>query len=135
MTNMVGATGSRSHTHTGWWLAGALLLTLAALLAWTAWQNEALRGRLAVLEQENSSLRQALAARAVAAPQPAAPASMAVVTAGPLPQTVAPAAPDPLAAYAKPPNSSPLRQGPLEEALQRLREPVPGTGVSPFGRQ
>lgn len=135
MTTMVGATGSRSHTHSGWWLAGALLVALAALLAWTAWQNEALRGRLAALEQENNSLRQALAAPAVAAPQqPATPASIAIVTSGPLPQAVAPAAADPLAAYAKPPNPSSPRQGPLEEALRRLREPVPSPGVSPFGR-
>lgn len=129
---MVRATGSRSHTHTGWWFAGAVLLALAGLFAWTAWQNEALRGRVAALEQENRSLAQALAARAAAAPQPATPASVALVSAGSLPP--APAAGDPVAASAGPPASSPRHQGPLEEALQRLREPVPSPGTSPFGR-
>lgn len=75
---MVRATGSRSHTHTGWWLAVAVLLALTVLLAWTAWQNEALRARVAVLEQENRALAQALAARAAAAPQLGAPAAVAV---------------------------------------------------------
>ena len=127
---MGSATGSRSHTHTRWWL-GALLL---ALLAWTAWQNEALRGRVAALEQENRSLAQALAARAVAVPQAAAPGPVAVVVAGPL-TPAAVSAPDPLTAYAKPPASSPRGQGPFEEALQRLREPVSNPGTSPFGRR
>lgn len=128
---MVRATGARSHTHTGWWFAGAMLAALAALFVWTAWQNEALRGRVAALERENRSLAQALAARAAAAPQPAMAASVAAVPAVRLLPTLA--AVDPLATYAKSPASSP-RQGPLEEALQRLREPVPSPGASPFGR-
>lgn len=131
MTDMDSATGSRSHT--GWWLTGAVLLALAALLAWTAAQNEALRGRVAALEQENRSLARALAARAVAVPQAAAPSPGAVVAAGPPTPAAAPAA-DPLAAYAKPPPSTPRDQGPFEEALQRLREPVSNPGASPFGR-
>lgn len=131
---MLRAAGSRSHTHTGWWFAGVLLLALAALFAWTAWQNEALRGRVAALEQENRSLAQALAARAAAAPQPGAPAAVAAVSGGPLPAATAPAVADPLAAYAKPQPFSPAHRGPLEEALQRLREPVPNPGASPFGR-
>lgn len=133
MTGMAGATGSRSHTRRGWWLAGALALALGALLAWTAWQNEALRGRVAALEEENRSLAQTLAARAAATAPPAMPAPVASVAAAP----VAPMAPvpasDALAAYARAPGSSP-RQGPLEEALQRLREPAPRAGTSPFGR-
>lgn len=130
---MVRATRCRSHTHTGWWLAVAVLLALAVLLAWTAWQNEALRARVAALEQENRALAQALAARAGAAPQPGPPATVAVESTR-LPPAGAPAAADPLAASAKPPASTPHRQGPLEEALQRLREPVPNPDASPFGR-
>lgn len=113
-------------------MAGAVLLALAALFAWTAWQNEALRGRVAALERENRSLAQALAARAAAAPPAATPGPAAAVAPAP-PRDVASAAADPLAAYAKPPASSP-RQGPLEEALQRLGEPVHSPGASPFGR-
>lgn len=127
---MAGVTGPRSHTHTGWWLAGALLL---ALLAWTAWQNEALRGRVAVLEQENRSLARALAARATAAPQVPS-ASLAVVGGAPLAPAAAPAVSGPLAPQGKPVAPSPQRQGPLEEALQRLREPASSPGTSPFGR-
>lgn len=130
---MVRATGSRSHTHTGWWLAVAVLLALTVLLAWTAWQNEALRARVAALEQENRALAQALAARAAAASAPAAPAPAAVVGGAALPVAAARAA-DPLAAAASAPASSPRGQGPLEDALQRLREPVPSPGASPFGR-
>lgn len=131
MTGMHGDPRSR-HTRTGWWLAGALLV-LAALLAWAAWQNQMLRGRVAALEQQNRALGEALAARAVAIPQ-AAPASVAVRADAPQPRPAASPASDPLAAYARPPASSPYRQGPLEEALQRLREPVRSPGASPFGR-
>jgi hypothetical protein len=106
-----------------------VLLALAALFAWTAWQNAALRGRVAALEQENRSLAQALRARAAAASQPATPAAASVVAAGPLPF------PPPKAAAAAPhPASSLPRPGPLEEAFQRQREAVPGPGTSPFGR-
>lgn len=127
---MVRASGSHSHTHTGWWFAGAVLIALAVLLAWTAWQNEALRGRVAVLEQENRSLAQALAAREAAAMQPAIPAAASVVAAGPLPFP-----PSEAAAAAPKPASSLPRLGPLEEAFQRQREVVPSPGTSPFGRR
>lgn len=105
-----------------------MLLALAAMLAWTAWQNETLRGRLAVLEQENRSLAQALEAPATAPPQPVIPAAASVAAAGPLPFP-------PMAAAAAPKPASPRpRSGPLEEALQRQREVVPSAGTSPFGR-
>lgn len=131
---MVRATGSRSHTHTGWWLAVAVLLALTVLLAWTAWQNEALRARVAALEQENRALAQAVALRAGAAAQSGAPPAVAAVSGRPLPAATAPAVSDPLAARAKPTASSPASRGPLEDALLRLREPVPNPSASPFGR-
>lgn len=128
-------TGSHPQTHAGWWLPGATLVALTALLAWTAWQNAALRERLTALEQENRSLRQAPPVPATVTAPPAVPVPLASVAAG-LPPTAPPpaAVADPLAAYAKPPASSPRSQGPLEAALQRLSEPAASPGASPFGR-
>jgi len=133
---MGSAAGFRSSRHRGWWRlsAGAALLALAAVAAWSWRENLALRDRVALLERENQSLRQAAPARPAAAPPPAAPLPAAVATPPPGPSTAAPRAVDPLAGYARPPASAP-RQAPLEEALQRLREPVPAPGTSPFGRR
>lgn len=132
---MRSAPGSRADAPTGWWVAGALLLALAALLAWTAWQNQALRGRVAGLERENRALAQALAARAAAAPTPGSAGALAAVAGRPPPAAGAPAAAAPFAPHASLPASSPARAGPLEEALQRLRAPVASPGASPFGHR
>jgi len=116
---------------------GAALLTLAALAAWSGWDNLALRDRLAVLERENHALRQAALTQPAPAPAvaPAVSAAPAADAPPPRPSVATPAGPgDPLAAYARLPASTP-RRGPLEEALQRLREPVPAPGASPFGRR
>ncbi len=130
------ATDSRSRTHAGRWFAGGLLLALAALLAWTARQDEAWRNRVAALERENQSLRQALALRNAATPQPATPAAAIVATAQPPPQPQPPGAAgnDPIAAHASPPGSSVRAQGPLEAALQARRETALRAGASPFAR-
>lgn len=132
---MRSAPGSRPAAPAGGWVVGALLLALAALLAWTAWQNQALRERVTALEEENRSLPRA------PAPAPAimvAPAALAVPLAG-VASRAAPAAPppvshDPLAAYARLPAASSARLGPLEEAARRLGEPASRPATSPFGR-
>lgn len=135
MTAMRSAAGFRSSPHRRWWRlsAGAAVLALAAIAAWSGWENRALRDRVALLERENQVLRQAALARPAAAPQSVAPIP-AGAAAPPGPSAAPRRAVDPLAAYAAPPGSAP-RQGPLEEALQRLREPVPAPGTSPFGRR